>query len=67
MKAIVLVGCLCLNLLGCAEQAVSIRPAAVTVVRPAYPSPGVGYVWAMHPRFGWGWRHPVYGWHQGWR
>lgn len=42
-------------------------PPGVVYVAPAYPIPGPGYVWAYHPAFGWGWRHPVYGWHRGWR
>jgi hypothetical protein len=36
-------------------------------VAPTYVSPGVGFVWAYHPRYGWGWHHPQYGWHRGWR
>jgi len=42
-------------------------PAGVVYVAPAYPAPGVGWVWEFHPRFGWGWRHPGYDWHRGWR
>lgn len=36
-------------------------------VAPAYPSPGVGWVWQFHPSYGWGWRHHQHGWHRGWR
>lgn len=42
-------------------------PAGVAYVAPAYESPGVGWVWAYHPRYGWGYHHPQYGWHRGWR
>jgi hypothetical protein len=36
-------------------------------VAPAYASPGVGYVWERHPRYGWGWHSPDRGWDKGWR
>ena len=42
------------------------EPAAV-YVEPTYASPGVGWVWEVHPRYGWGWHHPHEGWHKGWR
>jgi hypothetical protein len=42
-------------------------PPGVVYVAPTYPAPAVGFVWAYHPRFGWGWRHPEHGWHRGWR
>jgi len=42
-------------------------PPGVVYVQPTYASPGVGYVWAYHPHYGWGWHHPQYGWHRGWR
>ena len=45
---------------------VAVAPGPV-YVEPAYPSPGVGFVWEIHPRFGWGWHHPGRGWHRGWR
>ena len=41
-------------------------PAGVAYVEPTYASPGVGYAWEYHPRYGWGWHHPQYGWHRGW-
>lgn len=44
----------------------AVEPAPV-YVEPAYASPGVGFVWKVHPRFGWGWYHPRMGWHRGWR
>ncbi|MDR6539752.1 hypothetical protein [Variovorax soli] len=44
-----------------------VAPAGVAYVAPVYAMPAPGYVWEYHPRFGWGWRHPVYGWHRGWR
>ena len=65
-----------LLLAGCVVAPVPVRvappvavvaPPGVVYVRPAYPLPGPGYAWAYHPRYGWGWRHPAYGWHRGWR
>ena len=50
-----------------AGPAVVIEPAPVITVAPTYAMPAPGYVWVQHPRFGWGWRHPVHGWHRGWR
>lgn len=44
-----------------------VAPAGMAYVAPTYPMPGVGFVWQYHPRYGWGWHHPVYGWHRGWR
>jgi len=44
-----------------------VLPPSVVYVEPTYAIPGPGYVWAYHPGFGWGWRHPAYGWHRGWR
>ena len=41
--------------------------AAPVYVAPTYESPGVGWVWEYHPVYGWGWHHPVHGWHRGWR
>ncbi len=42
-------------------------PAGVVYVAPTYPMPAPGYVWEYHARYGWGWHHPEYGWHRGWR
>lgn len=42
-------------------------PAGVVYVAPTYAVPGPGYVWAYNARFGWGYHHPQYGWHRGWR
>jgi hypothetical protein len=42
-------------------------PAGVAYVAPGYAIPGPGYVWAYNLNFGWGWHHPQYGWHRGWR
>jgi hypothetical protein len=42
-------------------------PPGVVYVAPTYAAPAVGFVWAYHPRFGWGWHHPEHGWHRGWR
>jgi len=47
-------------------QPVTVAPAPVYVA-PTYVSPGVGWVWEFHPHYGWGWHHPQYGWHRGWR
>ena len=41
-------------------------PAGVVYVEPNYASPGPGYAWEYHARYGWGWRHPQRGWHRGW-
>ncbi len=42
-------------------------PPGVAYVAPTYAIPGPGYLWRYHRRFGWGWWHPRYGWHRGWR
>ena len=42
-------------------------PAGVAFVAPVYAAPGPGWGWRYHPAYGWGWYHPQYGWHQGWR
>lgn len=44
-----------------------VLPPGVVYVAPTYPAPAVGFVWEFHSRYGWGWRHPQHGWHQGWR
>jgi hypothetical protein len=44
-----------------------IAPAGVVYVEPGYASPGPGYAWEYHPRYGWGWHHPQQGWHRGWQ
>jgi hypothetical protein len=43
-----------------------VAPPGVAYVAPNYAVPGPGYVWAYHPRWGWGWNHPAWGWHAGW-
>jgi hypothetical protein len=43
-----------------------VAPPGVAYVSPTYESPGVGWAWEYHPRYGWGWHHPQYGWHRGW-
>jgi hypothetical protein len=48
-------------------QPAYVAQAGVVYIAPTYVSPGPGYVWAYHARFGWGWHHSQYGWHQGWR
>jgi hypothetical protein len=40
--------------------------AAAVYVAPTYASPGPGWNWEFHARYGWGWHHPRYGWHRGW-
>lgn len=42
-------------------------PPGVAYIAPTYAVPGPGYLWAYHPRYGWGWHHPQQGWHRGWR
>jgi len=44
-----------------------VAPPGVVYVEPTYAQPAVGYVWAYHPHYGWGWHHPQYGWHRGWK
>jgi hypothetical protein len=40
--------------------------SATVYLAPTYASPGPGWIWVRHPRYGWGWRHPEHGWHRGW-
>ncbi len=59
-------------LTGCVVAPVGVRPvyavpAGVVYVGPTYGIPGPGYGWAYHGNYGWGWYHPGYGWHRGWR
>lgn len=66
------VACTAAFLGGCVVAPVAVEPAyaappGVVYVAPTYAMPGSGYVWAYHSHFGWGWRHPSYGWHRGWR
>ncbi len=42
-------------------------PPGVAYLAPTYATPGPGYAWGYHGRYGWGWRHPRYGWHRGWQ
>jgi hypothetical protein len=39
--------------------------AVPVYVAPTYERPGVGWVWEYHPHYGWGWHHPLHGWHKG--
>ena len=48
-------------------QPVYQAPAGVVYVAPSYAIPAPGYIWMFHPGYGWGWHHPQYGWHRGWR
>lgn len=75
MRAQHLVGCLALGVLlttaGCVVAPagpgpVYVEPPIVSVT-PTYASPGIGFVWMRHPRYGYGWYHPQHGWHRGWR
>jgi len=50
-----------------ATQPVYVAPPGVAYVAPTYAIPGPGYRWAYHEHYGWGWHHPQYGWHRGWR
>lgn len=50
---------------GCVVAPPTVRPAYVA--QPTYASPGPGWVWEYHSYYGWGWHHPHYGWHRGWR
>ena len=58
---------------GCVVAPLEPRPAPMVVqpgpvyVAPTYVSPGMGWLWEFHSHYGWGWHHPQYGWHQGWR
>ena len=75
MKAAAVVTLSLIELAGCvvtpARVAITppgvVVPGGVTYVAPIYPQPAMGYGWAHHPEYGWGWRHPEHGWHQGWR
>lgn len=42
-------------------------PVGVAYIEPTYAIPAPGYVWRYHAVHGWGWWHPHYGWHRGWR
>lgn len=73
MKSIALALAAALTLLatsGCVV--VPARHRAVVVetpvyVEPTYASPGPGWVWQVHPVYGYGWYHRDRGWHRGWR
>jgi hypothetical protein len=72
MKLITLVpvALLAATLSGCIVapvQPMYAAPAGVAYVAPTYAVPGPGYVWAYNVNYGWGWHHPQYGWHRGWR
>lgn len=59
-------------LTGCVVVPASVEPvyaapSGVVYVAPTYAAPAVGYAWQYNVRYGWGWRHPGYGWHRGWR
>lgn len=58
-----------MSLSACVVAPVAYRepPPRVAYVAPTYPCPGPGWVWAVHPAYGWGWHHPARGWHRGWR
>ena len=42
-------------------------PPGTVYVGPTYVIPAPGYAWRFHASYGWGWYHPRYGWHRGWR
>ena len=57
---------------GCVVAPVAVEPVyapphGVVYVAPTYAIPAPDYVWEYHSRWGWGWHHPTYGWHRGWR
>jgi len=54
------------GLAGCVVTPVA-PPVRVAYVSPVYPMPAPGYIWVRHSYYGWGWHHPRYGWHRGWR
>lgn len=57
--ALVVATAMSMSVSGCAT------PVGVSVA-PTYVAPGPGWYWAHHGYYGWGWYHPVYGWHRGW-
>jgi hypothetical protein len=74
MRPLLLPACLLALLLpilgGCIVAPVGPRHSAVSMEmsdQPTYASPGPGYAWSFNAQYGWGWRHPGYGWHRGWR
>jgi hypothetical protein len=80
MKSLLLIPALAaaFGLSGCVVTPPTVRPAyvaqpayvappGVVYVQPTYASPGPGWVWEYHSYYGWGWHHPHYGWHRGWR
>lgn len=46
---------------------VFVAPPGVVYIAPTYAVPAPGYLWGYHANQGWGWHHPSFGWHQGWR
>ncbi len=42
-------------------------PPNTVYVQPTYAAPAIGFVWAFHPQFGYGYYHPHHGWARGWR
>lgn len=52
---------------GCVVAAPPGHPAGVAYIAPTYAIPAPGYEWRYHRTYGWGWWHPHYGWHRGWR
>ena len=69
MKRQLLLASFALALSGCVVAPVGpiAPPIGVVRIEPTYPAPAIGYHWAYHPSQGWGWYHPQYGWHRGWR
>lgn len=61
------------SLVGCVVAPARVEPVGVYVppgvvyTAPVYPMPAPGYTWRYHEHYGWGWYHPQYGWHRGWR
>jgi hypothetical protein len=67
MPRILVAAALAAMLGGCVVAEPPGVPAGVTYVEPGYAIPGPGYAWRYHANHGWGWWHPHYGWHRGWR
>lgn len=60
-------GCIVVPARGPAPREAYVAPPGVVYVAPVYASPGPGWGWEYHATYGWGWHHPQYGWHRGWR
>jgi hypothetical protein len=66
LAAAALSGCIVAPARPYAVEGGYVAPAGVVYVAPTYASPGEGWRWEYHERYGWGWHHPQHGWHRGW-